>query len=136
MMTPAAGRALPLRHVLVLLGIVVTTAGLVYFATEFSRRLEDWTRVASLVLLSVVYVSLGVHFDRTGLGGGVVERPGWRWLRATTALYIIGVVAAFTAVVVFLGIDRLDPVVKVFAVLLLGTGLILAAARRARGAGE
>lgn len=122
--------AVNFRNVLVLLGIVVTTVGLIYFAMEFMDIISEWGRVLSLVLLGVMFVSLGVHFEQGGDATEVIERSGWRWLRVTNALYILGAVSTFGAVVAFLGIDELDRIWKVLVTLALGLALILFAARR------
>lgn len=123
-------QAVNLRNVLVLLGIVITTVGLVYFATEFVDVISDWGRVVSLVLLGVVFVALGVHFEQAGESGEVVPHSGWRWLKATNALYLLGAVAAFAAVISFFSIETLDRVWKVLGTVAVGLGLILFAARR------
>lgn len=119
-----------LRNVLVLLGIIVTTVGLVYFAVEFVDVISDWGRVLSLVLLGVVFVSLGAHFDAGPDPTEIVGRRGWRWLKVTNALYVLGAVSSFSAVVSFLSIDSLDRIWKVLVTIVVGLALILAAARR------
>lgn len=122
--------AVNVRNVLVLMGIIVTVMGLVYFATEFIDVISDWGRVMAFVLLATVFVSLGIHFSTTGDATEVVERTGWRWLRVTNALYILGAVCAGGSVVAFFVVDDLDRLVKVLVTIGLGLGLILAAARR------
>lgn len=123
------GHAVNLRNVLVLLGIVVTTASLLYFSFEFADLVSEWGRVASLVLLGVIFVALGVHFEQAG-ESEALSRSGWRWLKVTNALYVLGAVAAFASVVAFFAIQDLDRVWKVLVTLVIGLGLILAAARR------
>ncbi len=118
------------RNILIFLGILVTAVGIVYFAVEFVDRLSEWGRVASLALLTAIFVALGVGFESEEDSGELVAAPGLRWLRVTSALYVIGLTSAFTTVVVFLGIDDLDPLVKLATTLVLGLGLILWAARR------
>jgi uncharacterized membrane protein len=129
-MSRLEGEAVNLRNVLVLLGIVVTTLGLVYFAMEFVDVISEWGRVASLALLSVVFVSLGAHFEQVGAATELYAHTGWRWLKVNNALYVLGAVAAFSAVVAFFFIDDLDRIWKVSATIALGLGLILVAARR------
>lgn len=124
------GQTLVLRNVFILLGIIVTVIGLIYFASELIDRLSDVGRVLSLVLLTVMFVSLGRHFEGSSEGDEVVDRAGWRWLRVTSALYLLGLVASVTAVFVFLALDGLDPLAKAGATLFVGLGLILWAARR------
>lgn len=123
-------RVVDFRNVLVLLGIVVSTAAIIYFATEFFDVLSDWGRVASLALLAVVFLALGMHFEREGDATEVVSRSGWRWLRVTNALYILGAIATFGTVLAFFAVDQLDRVWKVLITLGLGLGLIVFAARR------
>lgn len=122
--------AVNLRNVLTLVGIVVTTAGLVFFATEFVDVISDWGRVASLALLTVLFVSLGVHFEQTAEGAAVASHSGWRWLKVNNALYLLGAFAAFATVIAFFAIQELDRLWKVVVTIALGLGLILAAARR------
>ena len=119
-----------LRNVLTLVGIVVTTLGIVYFAVEFSDVVSDWGRVASLALLCVMLVALGVHHEGGAEGAPVTSRSGWRWLKVANALYLLGAVAAFAAVVAFFAIDDLHRLWKVGATVALGLALILVAARR------
>lgn len=122
------GHFFNLRNVLLLLGVVITTVGLIYFATAFADIISDWGRVISLGLLTVVYVSLGVHFANTMEGDQIVARPGWRWLRVATALYILGLVSGFSSVIAFLVLEDLSRVVKVLVILGLGLALIITAA--------
>ncbi|GEM_PF-6569232 len=117
--------AVNLRNVLVLLGIVLTTAGIIFFATEFSDLISDWGRVLDLALFAVVFVSLGVHFDQRG-DDEVIGHRGWRWLRVTNALYILGAIATLGAVIAFFATD-LDRLWKVLITILVGIGLILGA---------
>jgi hypothetical protein len=116
-----------LRNVLVLLGIVITAMGVVYFATEFFDILSPWGRVLDLALFAVVFISLGLHFDRQG-DDELIGHRGWRWLRVTNALYILGAISTFGTVIVFFSTD-LDRIWKVLLTIALGIGLILGAAR-------
>jgi predicted Na+-dependent transporter len=125
-----APHAVNLRNVLTLVGIVVTTLGVVFFATEFVDVISDWGRVISLVLLGVMFVALGVHFEQTSEGAAVASHSGWRWLKVNNALYILGAIAAFAAVIAFFAIDELARLWKVAVTIVLGLGLILVAARR------
>ena len=124
------GEPVNLRNVLVLLGIVITTLGLGYFATEFVDVISDWGRVASLALLTVLFVALGAHFEQSGVDTAVVPHSGWRWLKVNNALYVLGAVAAFSAVIAFFVVDDLDRIWKVAVTIALGLGLILFAAQR------
>jgi hypothetical protein len=119
-----------LRNVLVLLGIIVTTAGLVYFATEFVDLISEWGRFVGLGLLTVMFVALGVHFNEARDEGELVGSRGWRWLKVTNALYVLGAIGAFSTVLAFFGIDELDRLWKVLITILGGLALILVAARR------
>lgn len=118
--------AVNLRNVLVLLGIVLTAMGVVFFATEFSDVISSWGRVLDLALFAVLFIALGVHFDARG-DDVVVTAHGWRWLRVTNALYILGAVATFAAVIAFFATD-LDRLWKVLITILVGLALILGAA--------
>ena len=119
-----------LRNVLVLLGIIITTAGLIYFATEFVDLISDWGRFASLLLLTVIFVALGAHFDDAGDATEVVGRRGWRWLKVTNALYVLGAIGALSTVIAFFAIDDLDRIWKVLGAIVGGLALIIVAARR------
>lgn len=121
-----------LRNVLVLLGIILTTAGLIYFATEFVDLISEWGRFVSLGLLTVVFVALGVHFDHTPDATELVGRRGWRWLKVTNALYVLGAIGALSTVIAFFTIDDLDRIWKVLGAIAGGLALIMAAARRAQ----
>lgn len=123
-------RALHTRNVLVLVGILITAAGIIYFATEFIDRISEWGRLLAMVLLAVFFVALGVHFEQQGEGDELSARHGWRWLRVGSALFILGIVSAFVAAIVFLSMDEVDRVFKVLATIVVGLGLILFAARR------
>lgn len=118
------------RNVLVLLGIIVTTAGLIYFATEFVDLVSDWGRFLSLGLLTVIFVALGLHFDQSPDAGGLVGYSGWRWLKVTNALYVLGAIGALSSVIAFFAIDDLDRIWKVLGAIFGGLALILFAARR------
>ena len=122
--------AVNLRNVLTLVGIVVTTLGVVFFATEFVDVVSDWGRVLSLALLCVLFVALGVHFEQTAEGAVLTAHSGWRWLKVNNALYLLGAIAAFAAVVAFFAVDDIGRLWKVGGTIALGLGLILAAARR------
>lgn len=118
------------RNITILLGVIITAVALIYLATEFLEQISQWGRVLSLVLLTSMLVSLGRHFEEAGEETALLDTSGFRWLRVTTAFYILGLLAALTAVIVFLTLDDLDPIVKVLATLVVGVGLILVAARR------
>lgn len=119
-----------LRNVLLLAGVLVASIGTIYFATEISNRVSEWGRVVSLLLLSVVYGALGHHFETTGRSGVVLDKKGWRWLRVTSVLYLLGILAAGASIVVFLGIDAIDRLLRAAIVIVFGLGLILFAASR------
>lgn len=119
-----------MRNVVVLLGLVVTAVALVYLATELMDRISEWGRVLSLVLLTILLLALGRHFEADPDATGIVERPGWHWLRVTTAFYVLGLLSALTAVIVFLTIDDLDPIIKTLVALAVGIGLLVGAAKR------
>lgn len=118
------------RNLLVLVGILVTSIGLIYFSTEFVDRISDWGRLASMVLLTVLFVALGAHFETGPEARGAPAAGAWPWLRVTTALYVLGLVSSVVAVFVFLTMEGVDRMLKVLITILLGLGLILVAARR------
>lgn len=116
-----------LRNVLILLGLVLTTMGVFYFAMEFFDVISTWGRVLDLALFAVLFIALGVHFDQQG-EDGLVGHRGWRWLRVTNALYILGAIATFGTVIAFFATD-LDRIWKVLVTIVVGLGLILGAAQ-------
>lgn len=118
------------RNVLVLTGIIVAGVGILYFAAEFVDRLSPWTRVASLVLLAVMCTAMGRHFETQETGTQLVDREGWRWLRVTTALYLLGLLSALSSVVVFLGLEGVDRLVKAAVAIAVGLGIVVFGARR------
>lgn len=119
-----------LRNVLVLTGILVAGIGIVYFAAEFVEQISPWTRVASLVLLGIMCTALGRHFETEDEGSQLVEREGWRWLRVTTALYLLGLVSAFAAVISFLSLDEVNRLVKAGVAIAVGLAIVVFGARR------
>mgnify|MGYP000085347879 CR=1 FL=1 len=121
--------ALNFRNVLVLLGIIVTSAGLIYFSVEFVDLISEWGRVLSLLLFGVLFVALGFYFDAQPESSELVATRGWRWLRVDNALYLLGAVTSFGSVIAFFAVDEIDRVWKVLIVIGLGLGLILAAGR-------
>lgn len=128
-MSETEERDVNVRNVLVLLGIIITTAGLVYFATEFVDLISEWGRFVSLALLTVVFVALGVHFDERPGGSVLVGHRGWRWLKVTNALYILGAIGALSATIAFFAIDDLDRLWKVLGAIVGGLALIVVAAQ-------
>lgn len=121
------------RNTVVLMGIVVTTIGLVYFATEFADLVSEWGRVIDFALLTVIYVALGFHFAALESGTELVHARGWKWLRTTTAFYILGLVGGGATVIAFLSVDAIPRPLKLLVVVGLGLGLILVAASRLGG---
>lgn len=118
------------RNTVVLLGIIVTTIGVVYFATAFSGIISEWGRVLDFALLTVIYVALGLHFAAMETDPELVHARGWRWLRTTTAFYILGLVGGGATVIAFLNVDAVNRAIKLLVVVALGLGLILVAATR------
>jgi uncharacterized membrane protein YkvI len=124
------------RNSLVLMGILITTIGLIYFATAFSDVITQWGRVLDFFLLTVIYVALGLHFASTETSHDLVHARGWRWLRTTTAFYVLGLVGAGATIVAFLSVQGVDRAVKLLVIVALGLGLILVAATRLTQRGE
>lgn len=122
--------AVNLRNVLVLVGIIITTAGLIYFATEFIDLISEWGRFVSLGLLTVIFVSLGVHFEQSPAASEIVSTSGWRWLSLANSLYMLGAIGALSTIIAFFAIDDLDRIWKVLGAIFGGLALILAAASR------
>ena len=118
-----------LRNTLLLLGVVITITGLIYFATQFIDRLSEWGRFLAVALMAVVFVSLGRHFEAGAESTELVGARGWRWLRVTTVLYVLGLVATFTAVILFFAIDSLDRLIKAGVAVVGGLVVILLTAR-------
>lgn len=118
-----------LRNVLVVIGILVAGIGIVFFATEFIDRISPWGRLASLVLLAVLCTSMARHFEQEETDASLVDREGWRWLRVTTALYVLGLVAALASVIVFMGIDELGRLTRVAVAIALGLAIVVLGAR-------
>lgn len=119
-----------MRNVLVLLGIILTAGGVVYFGVEFRDELSDLGRVLALVLLAVIFVALGAHYASRPDASEIVDQSGWRWLKVHNALYIVGAVSAFAALISFFALPDLDEIWKVAIAIALGLALILFAARR------
>jgi len=118
------------RNTIVLLGVIVTTIALVYFATQFSPIISEWGRVVDFLLLTIVYTSMGLHFASMETSPELAHARGWRWLRTTTAFYILGLVSGGTSVISFLGVEAVSRPLKLLVVIVLGLGLILVAATR------
>jgi len=118
-----------LRNVFVLLGLVITTTALIFFAVEFQDVISEWGRVLALSELAVGFIALGVHLEHTMQESALTSKSGWGWLKVTNAFYILGAVGVFSAVIAFIALDDLDRLFKVLALLAVGIGLILVAAR-------
>ena len=118
------------RNVLVLLGIIITSIGLIYFSFAFADLISQWGRVIDFALLTVIYVALGLHFAAQETGVELVRVRGWKWLRTTTAFYILGLVGGGASVIAFLNVDSLNRAIRLLVVVALGLGLILVAASR------
>ncbi|PSG96783.1 hypothetical protein BRD56_08345 [Thermoplasmatales archaeon SW_10_69_26] len=119
-----------MRNVLVTIGILTAGIGIVYFAAEFIDQISPWSRMASLALLAVMCTALGRHFEAEEADSELVDREGWRWLRVPTALYVLGLVAALGAIIVFLGLEDLSRLVKAAIAIALGLGIVVVGARR------
>ncbi len=124
------GTVFHMRTLLLLIGVFVATIGTVYFATEIRTRISDAGRVVALLLLAFVYGGLGLHFESQGSTGPAVDKLGWRWLRPTTLLYLLALLATVTSLFVFLSIDAIDRLVKAAVAILTGLGLIVYGALR------
>jgi hypothetical protein len=118
------------RNTIVLLGVVITTIALVYFATAFAPLISEWGRVLDFFLLAVTYTSLGLHFASIETTPELAHARGWRWLRTTTAFYLLGLVSGGATIIAFLNVDAVSKPLKLLVVVVLGLALILVAATR------
>lgn len=124
------------RNTLVLLGIVITTIGVVYFAFAFSDIISEWGRVLDFVLLSVAYTAMGLHFAHMETTQELFHARGWRWLRTTTAFFLLGIIGGAAAVIAFLNVESVNRALKLLIIVALGLALILFAAQRLKPASK
>ncbi|MFA5862663.1 MAG: hypothetical protein WDA16_13305 [Candidatus Thermoplasmatota archaeon] len=118
------------RNSIVLLGVVITTIGLIYFAFAFEDIISQWGRVIDFLLLAIIYISMGLHFASMETSPELLHARGWRWLRTTTAFYLLGIFGGGATVIAFLNVDALNRAIKLLVVVTLGLALILIAATR------
>lgn len=118
------------RNTVVLLGIIVTTIGIIFFATAFRGIVSEWGRVLDFLLLTIIYVSLGFHFAAMETDPELFHARGWRWLRTTTAFYVLGLVGGGATVIAFLNVDAVNQAIRLLVVVVLGLALILVAASK------
>lgn len=125
-----------LHGALTFLGFAISIMAVFYFATVYVFRsdVSDWTRLAALVLLGLCFAFLGTYLRDTTLGQPFFAGPRLTWLRPPVVLYLLALFAGVAAEGVFLGMGEVDRAVKVLASLLVGVGLIVFVARRARPA--
>lgn len=116
------------RNSLILMGIIITVIAIIYFATQFADVITEWGRVLDFLLLTVAYTALGLHFASLETSPELLHVRGWRWLRTTTAFFILGLVGGGATVIAFLNVDAVDRALKLLVVVSLGLALILFAA--------
>ena len=123
-----------LQGALTFLGFAISIMAVFYFASTYVFRpdINDWTRLAALVLLGLCFAFLGVYLRDTTLGQPFFAGPRLAWLRPPVVMYLLALFAGITAEGVFLGMDQVDRAVKILVSLLVGVGLIVAVARRGK----
>jgi len=123
-----------LQGALTFLGFAISIMAVFYFATTYVFRpdLSEWTRLAALILLGLCFAFLGVYLRDTTLRHPFFAGPRLLWLRPPVVLYLLALFAGITAEAVFLGMDDVDRAVKILVSLLVGIGLIVVVANRAK----
>lgn len=123
-----------LQGALTFLGFAVSVIAVFYFAIEYIPRVSEWTQVAALILLGLCFAFLGVSLRPTSVGQPFFAGPRLQWLRPPVVLYLLAIFSGIVAEIRFLSIDGVPKPVKILVSLVLGIGLIVAVARRARPA--
>lgn len=123
-----------LQGALTFLGFAVSVIAVFYFAIEYIPRVSEWTQVAALLLLGLCFAFLGVALRPTSVGQPFFSGPRLQWLRPPVVLYLLAIFSGIVAEIRFLSIDAVPKPVKILVSLVLGIGLIVAVARRARQA--
>lgn len=119
-----------LQGSLTFLGFAISVLAVLYFALEYMPRVSDWTRVAGLVLLAMMFGYLGVYLRHSTVGAPFFEGPRLRWLRPPVVMYLSAIVGAISAHIAFLGIEDIDRPLKILISLVVGIGLVVFVARR------
>lgn len=125
-----------LQGALTFLGFAISILAIGYFAGSYIPDISPWSQLASLALLSLAFAYLGVFLKETTIGQPFFEGPRLRWLRPPVVLYLLALIGAIWAEIVFFGIDDMPRALKILISLILGIGLIVVVARRKGGAKE
>ena len=123
-----------LQGALTFLGFAISIMAVFYFASTYVFRpdLSELNKLDALVLLGLCFAFLGVYLRDTTLGQPFFTGPRLMWLRPPVVLYLLALFAGIAAEMVFLGMDQVDRAVKILVSLLVGVGLIVVVARRAK----
>jgi energy-converting hydrogenase Eha subunit B len=123
-----------LHGALTFLGFAISIMAVFYFAGTYVFRpdISEWTRLAALILLGLCFAFLGVYLRDTTLGQPFFAGSRLAWLRPPVVMYLLALFAGIAAESVFLGMDGVDRAIKILASLLVGIGLIVAVAQRAK----
>lgn len=116
---------------LTFLGFIISVLAVFYFAIEYIPLVSDWTRIAALVLLALMFGFLGVYMRHTVLSEPFFTGPRLSWLRPAVVMYLSAIIAAISAEIAFLsGLPEVDRSLKILVSLVVGVGMIVLVARR------
>lgn len=119
-----------LQGALTFLGFAISILAIGYFAGTYIPDISPWSQLASLALLSLAFAYLGVFLKETTIGQPFFEGPRLRWLRPPVVMYLLALIGAIWAEIVFFNIDDLPRPLKILISLVIGIGLIVVVARR------
>lgn len=122
-----------LQGSLTFLGFAISIMAVFYFGVTYLRQVSEYTRLAALVLLGLTFAFLGVYLRDTTLGEPFFPGPRLGWLRPPVVMYLSALFCGIVAEIVFLNIDAIADPLKILVSLLVGVGLIVVVARRAKG---
>jgi RsiW-degrading membrane proteinase PrsW (M82 family) len=118
-----------LQGALTFLGFAISLLAVFYFGVTYLRNVNDWTRLAALVLLALTFAFLAIWVRGTSVGQPFFPGPRLAWLRPATVLHLASLFCGIVAEIFFLGIDDLADPVKVLVSLVVGIGLVVGVAR-------
>lgn len=121
-----------LQGALTFLGFVISLMAVFYFAVAYWANLSPWTRLTALLLLGLSLTFLGVYLRDSLIGQPFFNGPRLSWLRPTNVLYLSALFCGIVAEIVFLNMDDVARPVKVLASLVVGVGLVVVVAVRAK----
>ena len=122
-----------LQGALTFLGFAISILAIGYFAGSYIPDISPWSQLASLALLSLSFAYLGAFLKETTIGQPFFDGPRLRWLRPPVVLYLLALIGAIWAEIVFFGIDDIPRPLKILISLLIGIGMIVVVARRKGG---